>query len=191
TALRRSRRSPRAAAPAGRSTSRDRPPTPRMPRARPAARDRAAGRASARAVLSLPRARTRQIALSTTSTPRTWNAHRLIAVSMPRGVRTNCLGEPNPAGGGPGRRTEARRTRANRTASVGDRHVTVVDQLIDRLLDVDVRLDHAALLQREACFQDRFPLVRPDAIEGEPGALLELLVHHRIVESGHADKHLL
>src|SRR5262249_10838083 len=34
-------------------------------------------------------------------------------------------------------------------------HVAVVDQLVDRLLDVDVGLDHAGLLQRHAGFQDR------------------------------------
>src|SRR5262245_66574461 len=68
--------------------------------------------------------------------------------------------------------------------SVRDGHVTVVDQIVEHLPDVDIALDHAGLLQREASFQDRVPLRRADPIMGQLGALLELLVDHRLRQCG-------
>src|SRR5687768_16665088 len=42
--------------------------------------------------------------------------------------------------------------------SVG-RDVAVDDQFVQRLLHIDVRLDHPSLLERDACLQDRVPLL--------------------------------
>ena len=44
-------------------------------------------------------------------------------------------------------------------------HASVVDQVVDRRLHVDVGLDHAGLLQREAGRQDRLALRRADLAE--------------------------
>src|SRR5262245_30162504 len=73
-------------------------------------------------------------------------------------------------------------------ASVRGRHVAIVDELVDRFLDVDAGADHACLLQREAGFEDRFPLRRPDLVVGELGALLELLVDDGIGQLGNGDE---
>ena len=51
--------------------------------------------------------------------------------------------------------------------------------------------DHARLLQREAGLQDRLALRRADLVVGELGALLELLVDHRVRQLGDGDEDLL
>src|SRR5581483_3259839 len=61
------------------------------------------------------------------------------------------------------------------SASVRQRHL-IVDQVVERLLDVDVRLDDAGLLQGEARGKDRVILRLADLGVGQLGALLELLV---------------
>src|SRR6185437_5752654 len=66
-----------------------------------------------------------------------------------------------------------------------------VDQGVDRGLHVDVGLDHAGLLERETRGQDRFTLRRADLAVGQLGALLELLVHHRVRQLGCGDEDLL
>src|SRR5215470_12622355 len=76
-------------------------------------------------------------------------------------------------------------------ASVRGRDVAIVDEVVDRLLDVDARTDHARLLQGDACFEDRFPLRRADLVVGELGALLELLVDDVVRELGDGDEGLL
>src|SRR5262245_57472311 len=76
-------------------------------------------------------------------------------------------------------------------ASVRGRHVAIVDEVVERLLDVDARADDARLLQSEARFQDRFPLRRADRLVSELGALLELLVDDVVGELGDGDEGLL
>src|SRR4051794_28642840 len=78
-----------------------------------------------------------------------------------------------------------------RRASVGSRHVAIVDEIVDRLLDVDARADHARLLQGEACLEDGLPLRRADLVVSELGALLELLVDDVVRELGDGDEGLL
>src|SRR5262245_33904662 len=68
---------------------------------------------------------------------------------------------------------------------VADAHQTIIDKLVDRLVDVDSRADHVRFLQGDTRFQNRLALGGPDLVVGELGALLELLVHHRIIELGH------
>ena len=55
----------------------------------------------------------------------------------------------------------------------------VVDQRVERRLDVDLGVDHAGLLQRQAGGENGFALRRADPAVGQLGALLELLVDHR------------
>src|SRR5215471_10013021 len=69
-------------------------------------------------------------------------------------------------------------------------HISTVDQLIERLLDVDARADHTRLLQRNAGLKDRLPLRRADLVVDEAGALLELLVDHVLAQLGHSDEDL-
>ena len=52
----------------------------------------------------------------------------------------------------------------------------LVDQVVDRLLDIHIGADHARLLQRDAGLEDRLALRRTDLVVGQLGALLELLV---------------
>src|SRR6476469_977322 len=73
-------------------------------------------------------------------------------------------------------------------ASVRFRHVTIVDEVIDRLLPVHARRDDARLLQSEAGLQDRVALRRPDLVVRELGALLELLVDDRVGELRSCDE---
>ena len=61
-------------------------------------------------------------------------------------------------------------------ALVRHRHKAVVDQIIDRRLHVDITLDDARLLQREARREDRIPLRGADARMREFGAFFQLLV---------------
>src|SRR4029077_21159069 len=143
---------PTAAAPGGHWTG---PCAPRFPRARQA-RPAAAGRAPAAArapllFLKLPPA-PRPV-----RRPRSWR--QKTRQSLPMEYRQCRLAQ--------------RRPRA--CASVRSRHVAVIDEVVDRLLDVDARADHARLLQGDTRFQDRFPLRRTDLVVGELGALLELL----------------
>ena len=84
----------------------------------------------------------------------------------------------------------AERARGTRPSVCG-RHVAVIDELIDRFLDVDAGADHACLLQREAGFEDRFALRRPNLVVGELGALLELLVDDGVGQLGDGDEGLL
>src|SRR5215831_3502394 len=77
---------------------------------------------------------------------------------------------------------------ARARASVRRRHVAIVDEVVDRLLDVDTGADHARLLQRKAGFEDRFALRRADLVVGELGALLELLVDDGIGQLGNGDE---
>src|SRR5436853_5940476 len=70
-------------------------------------------------------------------------------------------------------------------------YVTIIDQVVERLLDVDARTDHAGLLQRNARLEDRFALRRADLVVDEPGAFLELLVDDVLAQLGHADEYLL
>ena len=67
----------------------------------------------------------------------------------------------------------------------------IVDEVIDRLFDIDRRANHPRLLQRDAGFENGFALRCANLVVGELGALLELLVHHVAVELGHSDKNLL
>ena len=66
-----------------------------------------------------------------------------------------------------------------------DRDEAVVDQIVERLLHVDIGRDHAGLLQRQARLQDGVALLRADAVEGQIGALLELDVDHGVRQLGH------
>src|SRR5882672_7910165 len=77
------------------------------------------------------------------------------------------------------------------SASVRHRDVAIVDQVIDRLLDVDAGADDARLLQRKTGLEDRLALRRSDLVVGELGALLELLVDDGAFKTGHADEGLL
>src|SRR4051812_29489417 len=72
--------------------------------------------------------------------------------------------------------------------SVRFRHVTIVDEGVDRLLHVHARRDDARLLQSEAGLQDRVALRRPDLVVRELGALLELLVDDRVGELRSCDE---
>src|SRR6516225_2750089 len=84
------------------------------------------------------------------------------------------------------------RPRGEVKASVlGPRHVAVVDQIVERLLDVDIGRDDAGLLQRQPGLQDGVALLRPDLVEGELGALLELDVGNRVGQLGDGLEHVL
>src|SRR5712691_10069294 len=85
------------------------------------------------------------------------------------------------------RRGEVKR----RKSSIPRQRDVVVDEVIDRLLHVDIRRDHARLLERNPRRQDRVALRRADAAVGELGALLELLVDHRVGQLGDGDERLL
>src|SRR5947208_16512893 len=67
----------------------------------------------------------------------------------------------------------------------------VVDQRIQRCLDVDLGIDDAGLLQREARGEDGVALRGADAAVGQFGTLLELLVDDRFRQLGYADEGLL
>src|SRR5258705_11836432 len=67
----------------------------------------------------------------------------------------------------------------------------VVDQRIERGLDVDLCVDDAGLLQREAGGENGVALRGADAAVGEFGAFLELLVDHLAGQLGDADEGLL
>src|SRR6185437_12421867 len=77
------------------------------------------------------------------------------------------------------------------TVSVRRQRNLVVDQCVKRRLDVDLGLDDAGLLQRQTRGEDGFALRRTDPAVGQFGALLELLVDHRVGQSGDRDKGLL
>src|SRR5262249_41988800 len=109
------------------------------------------------------------------------------ACSTPAVMETRDTAQPSNAISRNSRELTQDTARGTR-ASVRGRHVAIVDELIDRLLDVDAGADHARLLQREAGFEDRFALRRADLVVGELGALLELLVDHRAVQAGDADE---
>src|SRR5262249_1050647 len=59
-----------------------------------------------------------------------------------------------------------------------------VDQIVDRLLDVDVSLDDPRLLQCHSGLQDRVALVVPDLVVVQVGALLELNVGDGVRQLG-------
>src|SRR3954471_10205911 len=63
---------------------------------------------------------------------------------------------------------------------VRHRHPAIVDQIVQRLLHVDIRLDYAGLLQGDAGLQDRVALLGTDLVVGDGGAFLELLVGDRV-----------
>src|SRR5258707_15469391 len=56
----------------------------------------------------------------------------------------------------------------------------VVDQGIERRLDVDLGVDDAGLLQRQPGGEDRLALRRADPAVGQFGTLLELPVDHSV-----------
>src|ERR1051326_7881010 len=68
-----------------------------------------------------------------------------------------------------------------------DRHA-VVDQVVDGGLHVDARRNDPGLLQGDAGGEDRLALRRADAVMGDLGALLELLVGDRVGQLGHRDE---
>ena len=68
---------------------------------------------------------------------------------------------------------------AGKKGSIRRQRDLVVDQRIERRLHIDLGVDDAGLLQREACGQDGFALRGADAAVGQFGALLELLVDDR------------
>src|SRR6186997_1752885 len=67
----------------------------------------------------------------------------------------------------------------------------VVDQRVDRRLDVDVRSNDAGLLQRKSRLQDRVFLRRTDLGMRQLGAFLELLVDDGVRQFGDRDEDLL
>ena len=73
-------------------------------------------------------------------------------------------------------------------SSVRGRQISVVDQIIERLLHVDIGLDDAGLLKRNPRRQDRFALRRTDPVMGNFGAFLELLVDDGIGQLGRGDE---
>src|ERR1041385_3983331 len=74
--------------------------------------------------------------------------------------------------------------RAARAGLIRHRHPFVVDQAVERLLHIDIGLDHAGLLQRDAGLQDRVALLGADLVVGDGGAFLQLLVGDRVGELG-------
>src|SRR5262245_434899 len=110
------------------------------------------------------------------------------ACSTPAVINTRDTAEPsNAISRVPTRATCAR----GRRTLLRGRHVAIVDELVDGLLDVDAGADHTRLLQRTTRFEDRFPLRRADLVVGELGAFLELLVDDRAIQAGDADEYLL
>src|SRR5439155_4566869 len=73
-------------------------------------------------------------------------------------------------------------------ASMGRQRNLIVDQGIDRSLDVNLGIDHASLLQREAGGEDGLALRRANPAMGEFGSFLQLLVDHRVRQVGDADE---
>src|ERR1700753_3724539 len=67
----------------------------------------------------------------------------------------------------------------------------VVDQRVQRRLDVGLAVDHAGLLQRHAGGEDRLALRRADPAVRQLGAFLELLVDHVVRQLGDGDEGLL
>src|SRR5262249_47940886 len=160
-------RSPTAAAPGGHWIGRCAPRFPRIRQARPAAASRARDAAPAPLLVSrLPPAP------GPVPRPRSWRQETRRSLPMQY------------------RQCPCAEGRAGR-ASVRGRDVAIVDEAVDRLLDVDARTDHARLLQGDACFEDRFPLRQADLVVGELGALLELLVDDVVRELGDGDEGLL
>src|SRR5260370_27672808 len=72
--------------------------------------------------------------------------------------------------------------------SIRRQRILVVDERVERRLDVELGVDHAGLLQRQARGEDRLALRRADTAVGQLGTLLELLVDHRLGEFCHRDK---
>src|SRR5262245_28267804 len=161
-------RSPTAAALGGRWTAPCAPRSPRTPQARPARASRALAAARARRLPSRPPAVPRLV-----RRPPSWRQETRQSLSM---QYRDCR--------------RAQHARAARALLRG-RHVAIVDELVDGLLDVDAGADHARLLQREPRFKDRVALRRADLVVGELGALLELLVDNRAIQAGDADEYLL
>src|ERR1700687_1825376 len=81
--------------------------------------------------------------------------------------------------------------KAARAFSIRRQRNLVVDQRVERCLDVDLGLDHPGLLQRDARGEDRLALRRADPAVGELGALLEVLVAHRVGQFGDGNERLL
>ena len=145
---RRSRRSPTAAAPAGRSTS----PRCTASSQRTASADRQQ-QAERRPRRSAPGASARPCAAPACAGSAAIghgdkrHDRPPIASATPRHCERGAAQTPSC-----GMRAVAGPSDA---ASVRQRRLAVVDQVVDRRLDVDVGLDHAGLLQREAGLQDR------------------------------------
>src|SRR6516225_1703578 len=85
----------------------------------------------------------------------------------------------------------ANATRRPSQILIRGRHITVVDQIVDRLLHVHAWADHACLLQCDAGLENGFALRGTHLVIGELGALLELLVNDRIIELCNAHENLL
>src|SRR4051812_31398394 len=84
-----------------------------------------------------------------------------------------------------------RLTRPTVPASIRRQRDLVVDQRVQRRLDVALGVDDAGLLQREARGKDRLALRGAEAAVGEFGALFQLLVDDFARQLGDADERLL
>src|SRR4051812_40948272 len=73
-------------------------------------------------------------------------------------------------------------------ASIRRQRDLIVDQRIQRRLDVDLGVDDAGLLQGDAGGEDGLALGRADPAVGQFGALLELLVDHGLRQLGGSDE---
>src|SRR5262245_15170089 len=99
------------------------------------------------------------------ATQRTWSAPLPLGEWWGEGLRSIERSEPphpNPLPKEERERTEIAALGGWPSASIRHCHVTVIDQVVDRLLHVHARADHACLLQRHAGFKDRLPLRRAD-----------------------------
>ena len=190
---RRSRKSPMAAAPDGRSTSRRAPPVPSRP-PEPAANQPERRAAQARQTLwpcgfgcaagsIAALMRTRDI-----TSPQKASRSVPDAVHAPRQRHAPAIRDASSeADPGSQRRIDARCARDDESSSSARR---TVDRSDHRrvFLHVDVGLDHAGLLKRDAGRQDRVTLRRADLAVGELGALLELLVDDGLRQLGDGDE---
>src|ERR1051325_4010151 len=95
---------------------------------------------------------------------RGWGRGRIVGCEALSRLTRCARSAPSPASG---------RGESARAALIRHRHPAVVDQIIERLLHVDISLDHARLLQCNAGLQDRVALLGPDLVVGDGGALLD------------------
>src|SRR5438034_58498 len=136
--------------PAARWTGPCAPQLPRTRQARPAAASPAQAGSNAPAARSPP-AHLRLLRRSPSWRQQTWPApqmqHR--ADNAPASPRSRSSSRKRQRGQA---ETVARRTRKNARLI---RDVAIVDEIVDRFLDIHIGADHARFLQRDARFEDR------------------------------------